>query len=161
DIIDAEPLEAGIERPRQAFAMHTGGIGIARTRYCVGIFGCDDVAIAVGLDQPAYDPFALAARVHVGGVDEVTACFGKSVEYWPAFFFGPRPFDRGPKCHGTERDLRYAQAAFTKQAVSHQTGSPRPGLSRQASSGNGMTPSCIANSRKFQCVRQRTILPSR
>src|SRR3546814_3857197 len=107
----------------------------------MGIFARDHKAVAVGLDQPPDDALAFASGIHVRGVDEITSGLGKGVENRTTFFLGPRPVGRGSERHRAERDLRDAQAAFPEQAVAHQPCSPRPGLLRQASSGNGITPS--------------------
>src|SRR3546814_19575717 len=96
----------------------------------------------------------------MGGIDEVAAGFNKGVEDGAAILFGPRPVRARPKGHGTERQFRYATAAAAQQGIAHDPVRSwfNPGLFRHASPGAGITPSCVAKSRNFQCIRQRANL---
>ena len=164
DVIEPQSLEAGVERLGQALAMNPGRIRIACSRNRIGIFGGDDEAFAVARDEPPDDALALAPHVHVRGVDEIAARLSIGLEHRARLVFRPRPFDPRAEGHRSKRDLRNPKTASAKQRIAH---SVRPqllvssGLSRHASSGPAIRPSWTANSRKFQCVRQRTILPSR
>ena len=83
-VVHAEPAERSVDRVHQVLAREAPFVGAVLRRKVR--LGRDHQLIARGelLDRAAHDLFAHAARVHVGGVEEIDALLDRALQEWPA-----------------------------------------------------------------------------
>jgi hypothetical protein len=104
DVVGAQALQARVERVHEALAVVAGAVGIgwvARERVLRG----QHPAVAFGRDDFADVALRGAARVVVGGVDEVAARLGEGVDDAPALLPGPAPAPLLAEGHGSQAQL--------------------------------------------------------
>ena len=132
-VVGAEPLQAGLDRPDQVLAVVAAGVGVVGPG-AQAVLGGQHEVVAVGGHQLPDDPLAGPVGVVVGGVDEVAAGLGVGVEHLEALVAAGPPAPVGAEGHGPEGQLGHAQAAAAEQAVAHGHGRSSPGaVSRDAS----------------------------
>ena len=121
DVIGSEAAQRTVDRRHDVLARQPAVVRVVAHR--VEQFRRDDDGVAVGevADRAAENLLGDAARIHVGGVEEVDAALERALEERAAGFFAqdPRPPVRIAVGHGSETDPRNLEAAPPEIHILH------------------------------------------